>query len=364
MAGGSKGDSKQSNWSQGLVSQLLTLLSSEAGGKAQGSGEQFFYKQTESTLMQLQGGVLDPATKAESGTIIAEETSCESTRRVIQTCIIACIVAFAMGFMPVVMVGAVAENSGGSDMIMKVILAIVWFCSLVGVYFLEGGQGARFLAYHLPLNRCHLLGRARAKLSKDRDDNRDFCIYVGVRQFLTLGTTFGNGQIVGFMGGSWSTTGDTSFGPTVLVVCNMIAVSSLAQLVPQLRAERDIGFANANGNIFIYAACTAIGKFFNPAPFCSIICNAMISSGKKSYEDVETTWPTMKIMQKRFAAKGIAPQSSKWLCALAPGDQGYVPPHVICLINQCLLESWEKGQLSPQEAEIALRFLRKAGQRN
>jgi len=355
-------DSNVSNWGGGFISQLLTVLSSESGGK--GSGDQFFYKQSETTLMSLQGGLLEPPTLAEDGRVLPEESSCDATRRILQTVIVGSIVIGAVGFLPVVIVGNLQEADG--DFALKLVMGITYYVANMGVYYLEGGQGSRFLAYYLPLNKCHHLGRAKERLSQDRFDNRDFCVYVGVRQFLTLGTTFGLGNVVGYLGNQWSVTSDTSYGPPLLVVCNMIAVSSLAQLVPQLRAEGDIGFANANGNVFIYAACTAIGKVFNPAPFCSIICDAMISmkANTKSYDDVQTTWPSMRVLKKRLADKGLAPNCNKWVVGQDLGEKSYVPAHVLCLINQCLLEGWEKGQLSAQDAEVALRFLRKSGMSN
>lgn len=346
----------RSNWSQQWLTQLQTLRSSISGGT------DAFHKQTELVLNQVAGGVFDPPSQNEKEKVIYTETGGEATMRMIQTFLIGSIVCAAVGFIPVTFAGMLIQSGDGGEMMKAILMLVAYVASLFGVYFLEGGQAVRFMAYNLPLYQAHLLGRSREKLLLDREDNRDFQIYVGVRQFFTLGTTFANGKILGFVSGKWTVT-NTALGTGLLISCNLVAVSSLCQLVPQLRSERDIGFASSMGNVLAYASCTVVGKVFNPAPFARILAMTMISmSGRKatSFADTRSTWPSPEVVQKRLASTKIAPNADKWLF-FRPKPHT-VPAHVICIVSQMLLESWEKGQVRDQDAVFAVEFLRKVAQ--
>lgn len=346
--------SVRSNWSNNYITQLVSLSSSISGST------DAFRKTTESVLNQLLGGALDIPTREEKDKVIFTETSNEACVRTLQTLVIGSIVSSAVGFIPVTFVGMIMQSD---DQLPKAIaMACAYLVSLAGVYFLEGGQAVRFLAYNLPLYQTHLLGRAKERLVRDRSDNRDFQIYVGVRQFFTLGTTFANGQILGFISKSWDVT-DTALGTTLLISCNLVAVSSLCQLVPQLRSERDIGFANSGGNLLAYAGCTLVGKVFNPAPFAFIVAGAMLNaSGAKatSFADTRSSWPPAEVVHKRGSGVACCKNADNWLF-FRPKPHT-VPAHVICTITQMLLEGWEKGQLGEQDAAVAVEFLRKVAQ--
>lgn len=346
--------SVRSNWSNNYINQLLSLSASISGST------DAFRKQTEQVLNQLLGGPLEKPTREEKDKVEFTESGGEQCVRMLQTLAIGSIVSSAVGFIPVTFVGMISESD--DDVVKAILMACAYCLSCIGVYFLEGGQAVRFLAYNLPLYQSHLLGRAKDRLVRDRADNRDFQIYVGVRQFFTLGTTFANGQILGFISQSWSVT-NTTLGTTLLISCNLVAVSSLAQLVPQLRSERDVSFADSTGNLLAYAGCTLVGKVFNPAPFAYIVACTMVSmAGAKavSYADTKSSWPPAEVVHKRLGTSAFSKNADNWLF-YRPKPQT-VPPHVVCSITQMLLEGWEKGQFGEQDTTVAVEFLRKVAQ--
>lgn len=178
----------------------------------------------------------------------------------------------SIGFVLTCFFGALLEADSDEQVIKILAYGVGYSFSGICIFYLEGGQALRFMAFHLPPHKRDALGKSRKLIEGDLKDTKDFRIYVGVRQFLTLGTTSANALIINGLAANWSvindegTGSDSKYFSVLLTFSHLIALSCLCQLVPQLRAESDIGYGNTFGVYLSYRMATIVGKFFDPSP--------------------------------------------------------------------------------------------------
>lgn len=92
-----------------------------------------------------------------------------------------------------------------------------YFWSAICIFFLEGGQAARFLCHHLSVVEIQKLPRcARSLIETDQQDDSDLRVYMGTRQFLTLFTTTVNGLAVLWVAETLVENADAGSYPSLL----------------------------------------------------------------------------------------------------------------------------------------------------
>lgn len=132
------------------------------------------------------------------------------------------------------------------------------------IYYLEGGQAARFMAKGDPPEMHGV--RFRPFLVKDLLNEQSIQRYVGIRQFFTLGVTTIS---YAFFVKTWSLSQFPFIGPVaadaVLLLSHLLFTTTLFQILPQLRANKDRAFANTSGSVLTYHACETIAKVFDPS---------------------------------------------------------------------------------------------------
>ncbi|WP_295539224.1 hypothetical protein [uncultured Thiohalocapsa sp.] len=132
------------------------------------------------------------------------------------------------------------------------------------IYYLEGGQAARFMAKGDPPEMHG--DRFRPFLVKDLLHERSIQGYVGARQFFTLGvTTIAYALFVK----NWSLPQFFALSPgagdALLLLSHILVTTTLFQILPQLKANRDRAFACAPGSLLTYHVCEKVAKVFDPS---------------------------------------------------------------------------------------------------
>ena len=108
------------------------------------------------------------------------------------------------------------------------------------------------------------LTRSRGFIEWDQLDRKDLSRYIGVRQFLTLGTTLVAVAILKWFSSRCSFivgSGEEAVLKTCVFVAHLLVVSVFFQILPQLLAELDVRFVDRRGvGFFQNMDSSAIGR--------------------------------------------------------------------------------------------------------
>lgn len=179
----------------------------------------------------------------------------EYVRRVVGF-IMVLLLLFSIVILLVSFLGGIFDNVGKG-----IGLLLGYFVSSTLTYYLEGGQAARFMAKGLPPSFFFRMPVARAFVARDEQDPGFILNYMGVRQFLTLGTTTVAGAIIlAEVSPTFIFGVDHPAAPAVLLISHLIFTTTICQVLPQIRAERNLSFLTTYGSLFTYYCAAVLGK--------------------------------------------------------------------------------------------------------